>query len=115
MTDFTDTRPVLAMLRETGLPAVYRQWAPAKPPPMPYIVFYRSGRADLGAEDGNFFKAATWRAELYSEGPDFDAMARIEEILDAHQAAYQADEIGGTGLDVPMTAVYDINLIGASL
>lgn len=113
MTDYTDPRPALAALRESGLPVTYRRWAPLDPPPMPYVVLFRAGRGDVAAEDGNYLKVARFCAQLYSEGDDFASMAAVEGALDAHRIAYQAHETGGDGLAEPVCAVYYFNTLGA--
>lgn len=112
MSDFTDPRPVLAILRESGLPAAYRTWGRSAPP-MPYVVFFRADRSDVAAEDGNYLKVARFCAQLYSEGDDFSSMAAVEGALDAHRIAYQAHETGGDGLAEPVCAVYYFNTLGA--
>lgn len=114
MTENTDPRPVLSMLRESGLPCAYRQWAPAEPPPLPYVLFVRASRDDLYADNRNYLPHARWRAELYSEGADFESMAALEAALEAHGIPYTVDEAGGGALGVPLCAAYYFDMLGAT-
>ncbi|WP_296012708.1 hypothetical protein [uncultured Adlercreutzia sp.] len=114
MTDYTDSRPVLAVLAETGLPCAYRQWHPAAAPPLPYLVVVRASREDVMADDSNYLKLARWRAELYSEGADLESMAAVEAALESHGIAYSAFEGGGGDAGVPLAATYYFDMLGAS-
>lgn len=113
MTDYTDPAPVLAILREAGLPVAYRTWAPAKAPALPYVLFFRASRDDLMADDANYLKRARFCAQLYADGADFESMAAIERALGAHGVCYSADETGGGGLREPVAAVYYFDMLGA--
>lgn len=113
MTDYTSPAPVLAVLRETGLPVAYRTWSPAKPPALPYVLFFRASRGDLMAGDANYLKRARFCAQLYADGTDFESMAAIEWALESHGICYSADETGGDGLREPMAAVYYFDMLGA--
>lgn len=109
----TDPRPVLAVLREAGLPVAYRTWAPGKPPALPYVLFFRAGRDDVMAGDSNYLKRARFCAQLYAEGSDFESMAAVERALEARGICYSADETGGDGLREPVCAVYYFDMLGA--
>ncbi len=113
MTDPNSPSFVMSVLRETGLPAAYRQWAPAKPPPLPYVLFFRAARQDVCADNRNYLKKAHWCAELYSDSADFESMAAVEAALEAHGIAYSASEGGGEAVSAPLTAIYYFDTLGA--
>lgn len=107
-----DQAAVFAILKETGLPVAYRQWAPAEPPPLPYILFFRASREDVYADNRNYLKRARWCAELYSEGVDLESMEAVEAALDSHGIAYSAMEGGGGAMGVPLSATYYFDTLG---
>lgn len=89
-----ERKDVFAMLKSAGMPVAYRQWAPAKPPPLPYVVFFQTGRSDAYADNSNYAKVPRWRVELYSEGKNDDGEAAIERALSENQITYSINETG---------------------
>lgn len=102
---------VFDMLRSTGLPVTYRKWSPAKPPPLPYIVYYFVDGNDLMADDENYIGVRRWCAELYSESKDDGNEKKIEQALKQHKKPYAYQEIGNIE-DGPFEAVFYFTTIG---
>jgi uncharacterized protein (UPF0305 family) len=61
------------------------------PPDVTYAVFMDSFTRK-GADRVNLLKVHTYTIEVYSEFPDPEAEARIEEILDKYGIEYDKDE-----------------------
>lgn len=104
-------KDVFAMLKEAGLPVAYRKWAPAKPPPLPYIVYYFVDGSDLAADDGNYVGVCRWCAELYSAAKDDESEERIKQVLKGHRKPYAYQEVGHIE-DGPFEAVFYFTTIG---
>ena len=51
-----ERKDVYTLLKSTGLPTAYRQWKPAKPPDMPYVIYLEQGRRDFHADNSNYVK-----------------------------------------------------------
>lgn len=85
---------LFAALAASGLPVAYRKWAPAKPPPLPYAVYFRIRSADYYADDANYATKESWCVELYADGRDERAEAAMEEALRSMGAVWSANETG---------------------
>lgn len=97
---------VFALLKSTGLKATYRQWAPAKPPPLPYVVFFSIDSSDLIADNSNYHEVTRWCVELYSEKKDDDAEGSIKQLLKTSEIPYSRNEIGTNTSGLFMVAFY---------
>lgn len=97
---------VFSLLQWAGLPTTYRSWGDAKPPSLPYVVFFQTGRSDFMADDRNYGKATDYCAELYSEIKDDESESAIEQVLERYEIPYTKNEIGATNDGPHMVAWY---------
>lgn len=82
-------KDLFVLLKESGLPVVYRTWAPANPPPLPYVVFrYLNNDGTMKADNRNYYKVGKWYVELYADSKDDEAERALEDVFDAHELAY---------------------------
>ena len=96
---------VFKMLKATGLPVAYRQWAPANPPKLPYILFFAIETRDMIADNENYHEVTRWCAELYSGTKDDEAENAIKRSLKSRKIPYSENEIG-TNTDGLFEAVF---------
>lgn len=94
------------LLKTAGLPVSYRNWGKAKPPAMPYLLYFTIGSDDLMADNVNYVGVKRWCVELYSEAKDDDSEAAVEQLLKQNEAPYSKNEIGPTDDGPYMTAYY---------
>ena len=88
----TGRNDIFKLLKATGLPVTYRQWKPAKPPAMPYIVYLEQDRRDFHADNVNYVKRRAWCVELYSSGKDETNEQAIEKQLEQAGISYSRTE-----------------------
>lgn len=83
---------LVTQIKTLDLPSVYHHWGDGNAPSLPYIVHYKSGRDDMGADNINFKKQQGVALELYTDIPDFINEEKIETLLDSLGLFYQTDE-----------------------
>lgn len=87
-----ERKDIFKMLKAAGLPTTYRQWKPAKPPAMPYVVYLEQDRRDFHADNSNYVKRRAWCVELYSEAKDEESEAAIEQVFEQAGISYSRTE-----------------------
>lgn len=88
----TERKDIFKMLKASGLPTAYRQWKPAKPPAMPYVIYLEQDRRDFHADNSNYVKRRAWCVELYSASKDEASEAAIERQFDQAGISYSRTE-----------------------
>lgn len=87
-----ERKDIYTLLKATGLPAAYRQWKPAKPPAMPYVIYLEQDRRDFHADNSNYVKRRAWCVELYSDAKDEASEAAIERQFEKAGISYSRTE-----------------------
>lgn len=67
--------------KEKPLPIRYSHYEVDKVPPLPYLLYYVSGRDDLVADNKNYIPRQTIELELYTKNTEFGLLKEIEELL----------------------------------
>lgn len=71
-------------LETIGLPVAHRQWEEGAVPPLPYIIYYESGKKAFHADNKPYFVIKTISVELYTENKDEETEALLEAFFYAH-------------------------------
>ena len=87
-----ERKDIYTLLKSAGLPTAYRQWKPAKPPAMPYVIYLEQDRRDFHADNSNYVKRRAWCVELYSEAKDEASEAVIEQAFEQAGISYSRTE-----------------------
>ena len=83
---------VMEMLEETGLPYAYDHFDPGASPPPPFAVFLYPESDNFIADGKVWKKLARLHIELYTDRKDPPLEKKTEDVLDAHDLAYQKSE-----------------------
>ena len=83
---------IVSMLEEAGLPAAYDHFAEGESPDPPFIVFLFPGSDNFKADGRVYAKIQELNIELYTDKKDPPLEKRMEDILDAHEIAYEKSE-----------------------
>jgi hypothetical protein len=83
---------VNTLIGSFGLPYEYFQFPEGTGQQCPFICFYFTGNADLGADNTNYSLIRNLVIELYTDNKDFDLEKRIEEALNAAGFYYSSAE-----------------------
>jgi hypothetical protein len=84
---------VMAMLRECNLPFAYDHFAEGESPDPPFLVFLFPGTGNVFADNQVYYKVNELNIELYTDKKDPEIEIQIEDILSAHEIAYEKTEI----------------------
>ena len=83
---------VMAMLRECNLPFAYDHFAEGESPDPPFLVFLFPGTNNVFADNQVYYKVNELNIELYTDKKDPEIEIQIEDILSAHEIAYEKTE-----------------------
>lgn len=83
-------RQLKKLLASAGLPVVYHAWPPKKVPPPPYLVFLRSGSANMFADGKVYLRIDRYQVELYTLKKDPAAEEQVQRVLDGAGIPWQA-------------------------
>lgn len=95
---------VFAALSKCGLEVVQSNWGDSQPPPLPYLVVFRTDTQDLFADNSNYHHVTRWCAELYTDGPGDDELEAVEAALSAAGWPHESTEVEGGAIGSPITA-----------
>ena len=84
---------VMAILRECNLPFAYDHFAEGESPDPPFLVFLFPGTDNVFADNQVYYKVNELNIELYTDKKDPEIEIQIEDILSAHEIAYEKTEI----------------------
>ena len=83
---------IVSMLEEACLPLAYDHFAEGESPDPPFIVFLFPASDNFKADGRVYAKIQELNIELYTDKKDPPLEKRIEDILDAHEVAYEKSE-----------------------
>lgn len=83
---------IVSMLEEAGLPAAYDHFAEGESPDPPFLVFLFPASDNFKADGRVYAKIQELNIELYTDKKDPPLEKRMEDILDAHEIAYEKSE-----------------------
>ena len=66
-------------LKALGLPITHVSWEVGKVPPLPYLVYYQTGKNPWHADNTTFYSTNVITVELYSDYKD----EKLEALLEA--------------------------------
>lgn len=82
------------LLDETRLPYAYLSFNASgkKAVSPPYIVYIFTGTKNIKADNRVYYKADTYRLELYTNTKDTEVESNLEIILNLHNIPWEKDE-----------------------
>lgn len=83
---------IASMMAEIGYPYAYFSFKKKEAPPLPYVVWYFPSSSPETADDETYADVRALNIELYTEGKDFEAEAKVQAVLDAHEIPYITTE-----------------------
>lgn len=86
---------LVQILKATNYPVVYSHFTVTENNPMPdppYIAYIFTYSSNIYADNKVYKKVNNVQIELYTTKKDLEAEARLEEILDANEIAYETSE-----------------------
>ena len=85
--ELKDLKLILDELKYNGkkLPIRYSHYEEGKVPPLPYLLYYVSGRDDLIADNINYIPRQNIEVELYSKNTEFALLGEIEKKLNENK------------------------------
>ena len=83
---------VMAMLTECNLPFAYDHFAEGESPDPPFLVFLFPGTDNMFADNQVYYKVNELNIELYTDKKDPETETQIEDVLAAHEVAYEKTE-----------------------
>lgn len=97
MTARDERRQAAEVAGSLGVPFAHCQWAPAKPPPLPWAVYRSAGRTEMYADNSNYAASIRWALEIYSESRDYDLEDRARSALREAGLPWSFDVPGDQG------------------
>jgi hypothetical protein len=82
----------MAMLTECNLPFAYDHFAEGESPDPPFLVFLFPGTDNMFADNQVYYKVNELNIELYTDKKDPEIETQIEDVLAAHEVAYEKTE-----------------------
>ena len=76
-----DRRDVFAIIKPSGIPAIYGWWEPGNEPERPYAVLHYLYNEDMGADNGVWLPKQRWQLDLVSDRKSEAAEKAIETAL----------------------------------
>ena len=84
-------RELGGLLKKLNIPVAYSHFRETQKPP--YMVYVRTGSANIGADNGVWVKRMNYDIVLYTEKRDTALEEKIENLLDGAELFYDIDEI----------------------
>ena len=69
------------ILKTSGIPVTYRDWAENNAPNLPYLCYYDSGSNNFAADGVVYFSVSRITVELYTKLKDVAAESKVEQAL----------------------------------
>ena len=83
---------VMTMMTECNLPFAYDHFAEGESPDPPFLVFLFPGTDNMFADNQVYYKVNELNIELYTDKKDPVIENQIEDVLAAHEVAYEKTE-----------------------
>jgi hypothetical protein len=87
---------LVTILKATGYPVVYSHFNVSENNPMPdppYLTYIFTYSSNMYADNKVYKKINNIQIELYTNKKNLQAEAKLEDILDSHEIAYQTSEL----------------------
>lgn len=94
-----DRRDVLALLKQTGITAIYGWYKPGSEPERPYMVLQWLYSSDLGADNVNYFRIDNWQLDLITDKKSESDEASVRDALASAGIRFNQEEINDEGAD----------------